>query len=148
MDWCYVNNFEQPYRPQVLDCRPAKARYSARDAANLVETLHNAIPSAFDSDDYRVLEQALEDEFKGRQEQAFKALQQKAQSQGLTFIQSQAGFGFAPTQDGQVVTPETFQQLPEDEQERLKEARFGAWRKSCKRRCASSAAGNRNDTNG
>jgi lon-related putative ATP-dependent protease len=122
MDWCYVNNFERPYKPQVLSLPPGRGPQFCQEMQQLVETLHNAIPAAFDGDDYRVLEQTLEDEFKGRQEAAFKTLQQKAQSEGLTFIQSQAGFGFAPTHNGQVITPDAFQQLPEAEQERLKEA--------------------------
>jgi len=118
-DWCYVNNFEQPYKPRALKLPPGQGSVLRKEMQDLVEHLHNAIQSAFEGEDYQVLEQAVNEEFEERQKQAFKDLQTQAQEQGMTLLRAQTGWGFAPLREGKVISPEEFQQLPEAEREQF-----------------------------
>ena len=118
-DWCYVNNFEQPHKPRVLELPAGTGAKLRDDIEQLVEELRTAIPAAFESEEYRARRQELEQELKERQEHAFEELQQQAESHGISMIRTPSGMAFAPVHKGQVVSPEEFHKLPEAEQKRI-----------------------------
>ena len=51
-DWCYVNNFQQPAKPQLLKLPSGRGSILQGDMQELVEELRAAIPAAFSGDDY------------------------------------------------------------------------------------------------
>jgi lon-related putative ATP-dependent protease len=89
---------------------------------HLVEELQTSIPALFESDDYRSRLQEIEDELNQRQEEAFKELQQEAEGEGVTLLKTPRGFAFAPVRDGEVISPDEFNKLPKEEQERIERA--------------------------
>lgn len=119
-DWCYINNFEQPYRPHALRLPPGKGKILRADMERLIEDLRNALSSAFENEEYQTRRQSLELEFQERQQESLQALQESARERGLTLLRTPAGFAFAPLKDGNVVPPEEFEKLPSEEQERIK----------------------------
>jgi lon-related putative ATP-dependent protease len=120
-DWCYVNNFDDPRRPHALSLPPGRGRTLRDDVARLIEDLKTAIPAAFETDEYRARAQELEEEFKERQEKSINELQNQAREHNIDLIRTPAGFAFAPTHDGEVVSPEEFERLPKKEQEAISE---------------------------
>jgi DNA polymerase III delta prime subunit len=66
-DWCYVNNFEQPHKPRVLQLPPGQGAALRSDMESLVQELRTAIPTAFEREDYRSQKQALQEEFNEQQ---------------------------------------------------------------------------------
>jgi lon-related putative ATP-dependent protease len=120
-DWCYVHNFEQPHRPRALRLPPGTGVQLRDDMKRLVEDLHTALVSAFESDEYRMRQRVIEEEFKEQQERAFEGLQQRAQERGFALLRTPAGLVFAPLRNGEVLPPEEFQKLPEAERKRLKD---------------------------
>lgn len=120
-DWCYVHNFEQPHRPRALRLPPGVGVQLRDDMKRLIEDLHTALVSAFESDEYRTRQRVIEEEFKEQQERAFEGLQQRAQERGFALLRTPAGLVFAPLRDGEVLPPEEFQKLPEAERKRLKD---------------------------
>ncbi len=120
-DWCYVYNFAQPHRPRALRL-PAGRGAQLRDTmTQLVEDLRGGIRSAFESDEYRVQRQAIEAEVKEQQERAFNEIQEAAKEKEIAVVRTPGGLAFAPMRDGEVITPEEFQKLPEAERERIEE---------------------------
>ncbi len=120
-DWCYVNNFENQQKPRAL-CLPAGVACRLKvDMERLVPDLRAAVPAAFESDEYRTRKEAIEEEVKQHQEKALEGIQQGASEKGIALIRSPAGFGFAPVREGEVVGPEAFQALPEDERRRIQQ---------------------------
>lgn len=118
-DLCYVNNFETPHRPLALILPPGTgARYKA-DMQRLIEDLQSTIPAIFESEDYRSRKQVLDEEFKQRQESAFEALQAKAQARKIAMIRTPMGLALAPTHNGEVLSPEEFRALPDEERKTL-----------------------------
>ena len=118
-DWCYVNNFKQPHKPRALELPHGRGEQLRQDMEQLVEELTTAIPSAFESDDYRSQIQALEDELKEQQEKAFGELSEAATNKQVKLFRTPSGFAFAPQRNGEVVSPEDFEKLPPEEQERI-----------------------------
>ncbi len=118
-DWCYVNNFEQPHKPRLLELPPGTGAKLRRDMEQLIEDLRSAIPAAFESEEYRARRQELEQELKERQERAFEELRQQAESHGISMIRTPSGMAFAPMRKGEVLSPEEFHKLPEAEQKRI-----------------------------
>ncbi|HHN94266.1 MAG TPA: ATP-binding protein, partial [Anaerolineae bacterium] len=113
-DWCYVNNFDQPHKPHALRLPPGQGVVLRKDMEQLVEELRTAIPAAFESDDYRTRRQEAEEEFKERQEKAFTELQEEAREKNVALIRTPVGLAFAPLKDGEVISPDDFQKLPEE----------------------------------
>jgi len=116
-DWCYVNNFDDPRRPRAMALPPGRGRVLRDDMARLIEDLKTAIPAAFESNEYRARAQEIEEEFKEKQEKAIAELQHQAQEKTIDLIRTPSGFAFAPTRNGEVLSPEEFERLPEKEQE-------------------------------
>jgi lon-related putative ATP-dependent protease len=118
-DWCYVNNFELPHQPKALQMPSGRAVVLAQDVKRLVEELQAVIPATFESDEYQARQRAVEEEFKQRQEGAFKQLQRSARERGIAVIRAADGLAFAPLRDGEVVSPEQFMELPPEERQRV-----------------------------
>jgi lon-related putative ATP-dependent protease len=118
-DLCYVNNFEDSTKPKILRLPAGWGNELAEDMSNMVEEAPNALKSAFESEDYQNRRQAIEQELKDVQQKAFEELQQKAQEKGLTVMRTPSGMAFAYVKDGEIVSGEQFQQLPEEERQQV-----------------------------
>lgn len=115
-DWCYVNNFEQPYRPKAISLPPGRGKKLQNDMVRLVEDLKTDLATALDSEEYHTRRQVLESEFQDRQQEKFNELSDKAKQKNLTVLRTPAGLAIAPVRDGKVVAGEDFQNWPEEEQ--------------------------------
>lgn len=120
-DWCYVVNFKASHKPHALRLPAGRARKFAQDMERLVDDLRAGIPAAFETDEYRARRQEIETEFGERQEQAVGGVGEHAKSQGVALLRTPSGFGFAPTQKNEVMSPEDFHKLPDAEQKRLED---------------------------
>jgi lon-related putative ATP-dependent protease len=118
-DWCYVNNFQDPHKPWALCLPPGRAAELRRDMDQLIQELRTDLSAAFDSEEYRTRRQALEEELKERQENAFQDVQRQAQERSLSLVETPSGLVLAPVRDGQMLSPEDVQKLPVEEQQRM-----------------------------
>lgn len=118
-DWCYVNDFERPSVPRALRLPAGMGRQLQGDMERLVEELRSGLSSVFESEEYATRRRALEEEFQDRQKASLEELQEVARGRGLALLSTASGLAFAPLKDGQIVPPEEFQKLPEDERERI-----------------------------
>lgn len=121
-DWCYVNNFERPYKPRALKLPPGRAAKLRADMNQLVDELRAAIPAAFESDEYRSRAESIDREFHERQERAVGELGKDAAGQGIALLHTPTGFSFAPMKNGEVISPDEYSKLSKEEQQRLVEA--------------------------
>jgi predicted ATP-dependent protease len=121
-DWAYVNNFAEPHKPRALRLPPGRARPLSADMERLIEDLGAAIPAAFESEDYRNRRQHIEEALKDKQEGSMSALNNEAEEKGVAIMRTQVGLAVAPVKDGDILEPDAFKKLPEDEQESLNEA--------------------------
>jgi lon-related putative ATP-dependent protease len=120
-DWCYVNNFEQPHKPIALRL-PAGMGSSLRwDIQELIEDLRNAMPSAFESDQYQTRVEEISAEVKGRREKALTELAEEAKSHHVRLVRTTSGFSFMPLKDDEVVTPDEYAKLSAEERKHIEE---------------------------
>ncbi|UCH74758.1 MAG: AAA family ATPase [Rhodospirillales bacterium] len=119
-DWCYVYNFDDPRRPRALRLPAGRAHPLAQDMERLTQDLRAALQATFESEDYRNRREALAQEFKERQEQAFEDIQKRAKEHSIALVRTPLGLALAPLREGQVLSPEEFEALPEEERERTK----------------------------
>jgi lon-related putative ATP-dependent protease len=118
-DWCYVANFDDPHRPTALRLPPGRGRHFRADMAQLVEDLLNAIPAAFQGETFSLRAEAIQSEFKKREEQAASVIAYKAKEQGIALIHTPNGYTLAPVRDGHVLSADEFGSLPEEEKDRI-----------------------------
>lgn len=119
-DWVYVNNFAQPHKPKAISLPPGRGKALQADMRRLIEDLLAAIPSIFESDEYRNRLEEIEQEFSEREAYAFKALSEDAQREGIALLRTPSGFGLAPERNGEVLGPDEFERLPEEEKARIR----------------------------
>ncbi len=118
-DWVVLNNFEDAQKPLAVELPPGRGGELREDMSNLIEELKTAIPAAFDSEDYRARRQALDEEFKEKQEHAFEELAEKAKKKSVALVRTPVGLALAPMKDGEVISPEAFQGLKEEDRGRF-----------------------------
>ena len=118
-DWCYVNNFAAPTNPRALRLPAGEGVILQRDIGQLIDEAHTALTAAFESNEYRTRQHAIEEELQEYQENTFERLQAYAKERKIKVIQTSTGVVFAPTQDGKTISSEDFKKLPKDEQDRI-----------------------------
>jgi len=120
-DLCYVNNFEDPRKPRLLELPAGRGRELQRDVEKLVEELGGVLSAAFESEEYQTRRQVLEESFAERQGKALSELAEKAREQEIALLRTPMGIVFAPMRDGEVLSPEEFEKLPEEDQQGLEQ---------------------------
>jgi len=118
-DWCYINNFDNPQKPKVLQLPAGMGRQLSKDMESLVEDLLMSMPSSFQSEEYNSLRQEIEDDLNNRQEQAFRKLSKDAEEQGIAIIHAPRGYTLGPMVDGKLIDPAEYEKLPKAEKERI-----------------------------
>jgi len=118
-DWVYVNNFAQAHKPRALRLPPGRGPQFRDAIADLIRDLGSALPAAFESQDYQARRRAIDEAFRRKQEQAFSALTKEAGENSVAIVRTPFGFGVAPLAEGEVLKPEAFNALPEEERKKL-----------------------------
>ncbi|MCQ2915022.1 MAG: AAA family ATPase [Alphaproteobacteria bacterium] len=118
-DWCYIYNFETPYKPAALRLPAGKARPLAKDVDKLIEELKVALPATFESDEYKTALKAIEDKFKDQKTKYFDDIQKNSTGKNVSILRMPVGLVVAPTRDGEVLSPEAFEKLDEEEQREI-----------------------------
>lgn len=118
-DWCYANNFDQFYRPKVVSLPAGRGLKLRQDMAQLIEDLQIAIPTAFESEEYRIRTQEIEEEADEKKHAAFEELGARARKEGILLIRTPTGYTLAPVSDDEPMALDKFKELPEKEQQRI-----------------------------
>ena len=119
-DWCYLYNFEDPSVPLYLCLPRGVGRQLKRDIDTLVDELRDAIPAVFESDEYQNRLQEMKQAMGERQRDAIEAVRREAKEQGILLLSTPNGFSFAPADDDDKMrSPEQYNELPQEERERI-----------------------------
>lgn len=122
-DWCYVNNFSDPYRPWAI-CLPAgKGIEFQEDMGELIDHLRSDIPRAFESDEYEEETDRISSKFKEMREAELAELEKKVKARGFVLVRTPAGLLIAPAVEGEAISPEQYKELSEERQQEIEQAR-------------------------
>ena len=118
-DWAYVYNFDEPYKPNAISFPAGTASDFAKDIDKLIETLSGSIPAIFESDEYKAGFNIIQEKYKQSKEKYIKILQKKAKGKSVSLLHMPVGLVVAPVKNGEVLSPEAFDELPEEEKKQL-----------------------------
>lgn len=119
-DWCYVYNFSQPDKPNVIELPAGRGIEFCHDMEQLVEDIETTVPAAFEAEEYQARIEELQYEFSTRRDTALEEVSTEAGKRGLGFLHTPSGFAFAPLdKKGEVIDPEEFRKLSEEEQKSI-----------------------------
>jgi lon-related putative ATP-dependent protease len=119
-DLIYVHNFTHKNEPRALLLPQGTGRKLQADVRHLVDDLRTVIPGALEGDELRAKKQRLEEEAKSRHNQALAGLKERAAKKSIALVHTPFGFALGPVKKGEVLEPEVFARLPEEERETLK----------------------------
>jgi lon-related putative ATP-dependent protease len=120
-DWCYVNNFADPQRPIAIGLPAGRGTQLRDDMKHWVHELRDAIPAAFDTDEYRDRLGKIDAEFNERQQHGFESIGERAAADGIALLRTPSGFSFAPLSGREIMSPEDFGKLDPEKQRELSE---------------------------
>lgn len=112
-DWCYVYNFEDAYKPKVLQLPVGLGKNLKQDMEDFVLNLKADIPRAFNEESYKKEKAEIVQEFQEKSNEIFKQLNKLAEKEGFVIRQSGSGFLTIPLVEGKPVTEEQYQDLDE-----------------------------------
>ena len=120
-DWCYTYNFDQDYRPRMLELPAGRGHKFQRNMNDLIAELGKAIPAAFETNEYRERIQSIEKEASSLQSEFIKQHKKAAREQSILLEETPSGFTLSPIVDDKALSLEEFNQLPPDTQEQFNE---------------------------
>ena len=118
-DWCYVYNFKTPYKPAAIRMPAGKAKIFAKAVDKLIGEIRVALPAVFDGDEYKTQLKAIEDAFRDQKTKYFDDIQKHTTGKNVSVLRMPVGLVVAPTKDGDVLSPEAFEKLSEEEQQEV-----------------------------
>ncbi len=114
-DWAYVYNFEESYKPKAIRFPAGQACDFAKDVDDLIEELSTSLTVLVESDEYKAALSIIKQKYKSKKEEYINVLQKKAKGKRVSLLHMQMGLVVAPMKDGEVLSPDVFDQLPDDE---------------------------------
>ena len=95
-DWCYVNNFGNQYEPKAIQLSAGKGKEFRDDMKNFIENVKNALPKAFESEDYAARREATIRGLEEKRKQLIDELNVKAQREGFVIQTTPIGLLLIP----------------------------------------------------
>ena len=118
-DWAYIYNFEEPYKPHCISFPAGQGCEFAKDIDKLIEDFSVAIPSILESEEYKAGVNIINEKFKHKKDEYMQILQKKAKGKNVSIMHMQAGMVVAPMKNGEILSPESFDKLPDEEKKAL-----------------------------
>jgi len=120
-DWVYVHNFDDPDRPVGISLPAGTGRRFAEQVHRAIESAGEELRTAFESDSYARQRQELSSGVEQERATILEALQGEATEMGFMLQMTPQGISSAPLIDGNTLTPEQFQALPDETRDQLQE---------------------------
>ncbi|MBE0479935.1 MAG: AAA family ATPase [Dehalococcoidia bacterium] len=122
-DWCYVHNFQDPYRPVALRLKPGTGAKFQKDMKKLIESAQAEIRKAFGSEQYAKRRDAIAHEINEKKEQLYHQLNQQAHERGFAIQMSPMGVMLVPLLHGKPATEDAMLSLTPAERQGMTESR-------------------------
>ncbi|MHA2406974.1 MAG: AAA family ATPase, partial [Candidatus Ranarchaeia archaeon] len=122
-DWCYVDNFKDPFSPLTLELPAGKGREFEQDIDHFITDTKRVIPAVFESADYISRRIVVVREIEDRRDKVIKNLSDRAKEEGFLVQPTSAGVALIPIKDGKPMKQEEFIALPADVQKKYEEKR-------------------------
>jgi lon-related putative ATP-dependent protease len=122
-DWCYVNNFQNPYEPKALKLPAGKAKLFQKDLKTLIDQVKRAVPAALQSEEFVAQTNNLTKKSVEERDKILNELNDIAKQSSYAVRMSQVGIGIVPIRAGKALSQEEFDALPASAKKKFEESR-------------------------
>ncbi len=122
-DWCYVHNFDDPDRPNVLSLPQGMGKALRTRLSETLRELQTEIPKVFKSEAYLSQQRQLEEAGRQATQKIMAELEQAAKEASFAIQIAPAGVSLFPLADNKPLTHEEYQGLSPEERKALDDRR-------------------------
>lgn len=122
-DWCYLYNFADADRPQIVNMRRGWGRILKNDMEQLILYLQREGRRVFESDEFARNRQALVEELQKKQQGMMEPLMTEANESGFTLRMTPSGMALLPIKEGKPMQEADYLALSVEEKKQLEEKR-------------------------
>jgi lon-related putative ATP-dependent protease len=124
-DWCYVNNFKDPNKPNALKLPAGKGKALQDDMDKFTDDVKKELQKAFESEDYAQKRASTVKKFDDEKAKLWTEINQKANQASFVLQRSPIGIAITPVINGKPVSDEQFSALPQRIREQIRTRREG-----------------------
>ncbi|MCJ7856522.1 AAA family ATPase [Lachnospiraceae bacterium NSJ-143] len=121
-DYCYVYNFDEPKCPRAISFEAGKGRQFRDDMNELTEFFNSELSKVFSSDEYDEQKNEIIRSYDDRRNKLMRRMSHLASEYGFTVKSSSSGVFFMPVIDGEEISEEKYEELDDEEKERINTA--------------------------
>ncbi len=114
-DWCYVNNFADPFRPKAVKLPAGLGKKLREEMVSVIQRLFRELPRAFEGEEYTSRREAIGRRLEKIREDTFGKLSVRVQAEGFLLQGTPVGFFLAPVVQGRPIPDEELAALPEEQ---------------------------------
>jgi lon-related putative ATP-dependent protease len=122
-DWCYVNNFQNPYEPKALRLPAGKAKIFQKDLKNLIDQVKRAVPAALQSEEFAARTNSITKRSVEERDKILNELNDVAKQSSYAVRMNQLGIGIVPIRAGKALSQEEFDTLPSSTKKKFEQSR-------------------------
>ena len=116
-DLCYVYNFDDPKFPKKLILPSGFGKIFKDEMADLINYLTDDLPKIFNSKDYEERKLQIIQKYQTKKDKIIQDITLQAQEQNFSVKSKNSGIYFMPMIDGQVISEEQFDSLPQEQKD-------------------------------
>ena len=118
-EWCYVNNFSDPYRPRALRLPPGRGSELDSRMSAMITDAKERVPRTFTSDDFVNRRDQIIRSVQQHRDEVFGRLADRAREAGFLLQGSQTGFFLIPLVGDRPMDDQAFAALPSEQRQEL-----------------------------
>ena len=117
LSYAYVENFDNPREPVVVELPSGEGQTFAKDMEKLIDNILATFPSAFESPSYQQKKAAIERRFNQRYHTAVESVDNKARNMNIMLYRDNDTITFLPIRNDKALDEEQFTLLSQAERE-------------------------------
>jgi uncharacterized protein YcgL (UPF0745 family) len=103
-DWCYLHNFADPDRPQMVNLRRGRGRSFRDQISNLLQKLRDELAKAFSKEEYTSQRKTTVEENQTKQQKHLEEMAEAAHQQGFQLQMTPVGPALIPMIEGKAIS--------------------------------------------
>src|SRR5690606_24089814 len=107
-DWVYVNHFDEPREPRVLELPTGSAATFIEDLDALIDNLLATFPAVFEQPSFQQKKSAIDRLFNQRYDRALDVIEKLALERGIALYRDSTNIAFTPMKDGKALDEAEF----------------------------------------
>ena len=122
-DWCYVNNFNDPFVPRAIKLPLGRGKEFQRNMKNFIDEVRIVLPRAFESEDYSTKREAVIRDIEEERAGLVAQLNEKAQKEGFVIQSTPIGLLIIPVVKGKPLSDQELLALPHQIRDEIEKKR-------------------------